>query len=457
MLKKLETYKLERGECLTSFDVTALYTSIPVTDALEIIKRILEQDTGLPRRSTWSSENIQKLLEFCLVNTYFLFNGQFFEQTKGAAMGSPVSPIVANIYMEAFEERALSTALHPQKIWKRYVDDTSVVQLQSQRDEFFHHISQVDTSIKFTMEETGPNGSIPFLDLLITPEADGTLTTKLYRKPTHPDQYLQWDSNHNLASKYSVINTLTHRAKTLCSTPDSTKQELEHLEKALMGCKYPRWATQKVLHKQTYPKTNKKKQHPRSQKKVCHMVVPYSKGIAKSFKNICRKYGVQVYFKGGKILKNLLVSPKDKDNIKKKSNVIYWLRCDKIDCKEEYIGESSRTFEEGYKEHLKAPSPIYEHQDSTGHITSVENFKIIGREDHNMARAIKDTIYIRVNNPTLNRNNGKYNLPHLWDGLLAIHPRTENKPVMILHCNICATRIIMPCTITPVHKGQIIN
>ena len=99
------------------------------------------------------------------------------------------------------------------------------------------------------MEEAGPNGSISFLDLLITPETDGTLTTKVYRKPTHTDQYLQWDSNHNLASKYSVINTFTHRAKTLCSTPDSTKQELEHLEKALMGCKCPRWAIQKVLHK----------------------------------------------------------------------------------------------------------------------------------------------------------------------------------------------------------------
>ena len=107
--------KLQRGECLTSFDVTALYTSIPVADAIEAITRRLEQDTGLPRRTTWSSENILKLLEFCLVNTYFLFNGQFFEQMKGAAMGSPVSPIVANIYMEAFEDRALNTALHSQR------------------------------------------------------------------------------------------------------------------------------------------------------------------------------------------------------------------------------------------------------------------------------------------------------------------------------------------------------
>ena len=203
------------------------------------------------------------------------------------------------------------------------------------------------TSIKFTMEEAGPDGSIPFLDLLITPEVDGTLTTKVYRKPIHTVQYLQWDSNHNLASKHSIINTLTHRAKTLCSSPESIKQGMEHLEKVLIGCKYPRWAIKKILQKQIHSqkKTNKKKRYPSTQKRICHMVIPYSKGIGESFKNICKKYGIHVYFMGGKTIKNLLVSPRDKDNIKKKSNVIYWFRCDKIDCKEEYIGESSRTFE----------------------------------------------------------------------------------------------------------------
>ena len=76
------------------------------------------------------------------------------------------------------------------------------------------------------MEEAGPDSSIPFLDLLVTPKVDGTFTTKVYRKPTHTDQYLQWDSNHNLASKYSVINTLSHRARTLCSTSELINYEL---------------------------------------------------------------------------------------------------------------------------------------------------------------------------------------------------------------------------------------
>ena len=154
-------------------------------------------------------------------------------------------------------------------------------------------------------------------------------------------------------------------------------------------------------------------------------MVPYTQGISESFKKICQRYGIHIHFKGGATLKNLLVTPKDKDSITKKSSVIYWFKCDKINCEEEYIGESSRTFGERYKEHLKAPSPMFEHQRNTGHTTSVENFKIIGREGHIMARAVKEAMYIRVNNPTLNSNIGKYNLPHLWDRILHSIPELK--------------------------------
>ena len=110
--------------------------------------------------------------------------------------------------------------------------------------------------------------------------------------------------------------------------------------------------------------------------------------------------------------------PKDKDEITNQSNIIYWFKYDKTECDDEYIGESARTFKEQYKEHLKAPSPIFEHQNTTGHTTIVDNFKIIGREGHNMTKVIKGAIYIRVNNPILNRYVGKYNLPHIWNKVL---------------------------------------
>ena len=96
------------------------------------------------------------------------------------------------------------------------------------------------------------------------------------------------------------------------------------------------------------------------------------------------------------------------------TGVIYWFKCDRIDCEDEYLGQSSRTFGERFKEHLKAPSPIYEHQNKTGPTTSVENFKIIGREGQNTAREIEEAICIRVNKPNLNKNISKFNLPHVW-------------------------------------------
>ena len=100
-----------------------------------------------------------------------------------------------------------------------------------------------------------------------------------------------------------------------------------------------------------------------------YITVSYIKGLSESFKNICKKHGIQVYFKGDKTIKDLLVAPKDKDYITKKSGNIYRYKCDRLKCDEEYIGESARTFGERFREHLKTPSPIYNHCNTTGHTT----------------------------------------------------------------------------------------
>ena len=107
-----------------------------------------------------------------------------------------------------------------------------------------------------------------------------------------------------------------------------------------------------------------------------------------------------------------------KNHITKKSGVIYRFKWEKLECDEEYIGETSRTFGERYREHLKAPSPINDHNNISGHSTSLENFSIVGREENNLSRLIKGSMYIRVNGPSLNKNIGKFYLPHLWDEVL---------------------------------------
>ena len=100
------------------------------------------------------------------------------------------------------------------------------------------------------------------------------------------------------------------------------------------------------------------------------------------------------------------MAPKDKDPILKKSGVIYTYKCDRVECDEEYTGESARNFAERFKEHLKVPSPIHDHSNISGHTVTIENFSILVREDQNLIRIIKEALYIRANNPSLNRNIG---------------------------------------------------
>ena len=161
--------------------------------------------------------------------------------------------------------------------------------------------------------------------------------------------------------------------------------------------------------------------------KIRHIVIPYTQGLGEIIKKICSKYGIQTHFKGNRALKQFLVKPKDQDPIDKESGVIYMHQCGELACNEDYIGEISRMLGEMYKEDLKEPSPIHLHITQTGHNTTPENLNIIGREDYGLARTIKESIYIRVNNPTLNRNIGKYNLHHIWDRVLLNTPDLKIK------------------------------
>ena len=180
----------------------------------------------------------------------------------------------------------------------------------------------------------------------------------------------------------------------------------------------PKWALDKVEKRLTKP-TSEVSNGSKSQstasaqsttnevKTKGHLVIPYTQGLCKSIKMICSRYGIQTHFKGTSTIKNLLVSPKDKDPMANKSEAIYWFQCGHLICDDEYMWETSRTFAERFKEHLKEPSPIHHHSTNTGHPTTQHNFQIIGREGHGIAWTIKESIYIRVNNSTSNINIGK--------------------------------------------------
>ena len=106
------------------------------------------------------------------------------------------------------------------------------------------------------------------------------------------------------------------------------------------------------------------------------MVIPYTKGRAESFENICGEYGIQAYFKGNTTIKQILMKPKDQDPKDKNSGVIYSYQCGDIACGEGYIGKTSRILGERYRKHLKQPSPIHAHIQQTGHTLSSAYIKV---------------------------------------------------------------------------------
>ena len=98
-----------------------------------------------------------------------------------------------------------------------------------------------------------------------------------------------------------------------------------------------------------------------------NIVIPLHTGLGESIRCTCSKYGIRTHFKGNRILKQILVKPKDKDPEEKKHGVIYCYQCSAIDCGEEYTGGTSRTLGERYREHLRGPLPIQEHSQQMGH------------------------------------------------------------------------------------------
>ena len=180
-------------------------------------------------------------------------------------------------------------------LWLRFVDDTFVITKAEHSQPLLHHINNQDPHIQFTVEPT-QQGTLPFLDTLVTIESNNTFSTTGYRKPTYTDQYLLWDSNHHITAKQSVYNTLAHRAKKVSSNQEILDKELLHIGKALQACQFPNWALNQLQQKflnNNQPNSNTRDNNNTNQNtnntnitknRNITSVVPYIKGTSEKFK-----------------------------------------------------------------------------------------------------------------------------------------------------------------------------
>ena len=143
---------LNSDQVLVSFDVVTLFTEIPVDLAIKVAERRLTEDVSLSQRTSLPVEDIINLLSFCLKTTYFMFEGNYFQQVFGTAMGSPVSAVIANLVMEDVKQRALASSPVNPSFLKRYVDDVASAVNESKIDILLEHPNSIEPSIQFTVE-----------------------------------------------------------------------------------------------------------------------------------------------------------------------------------------------------------------------------------------------------------------------------------------------------------------
>ncbi len=146
-------------------------------------------------------------------------------------MGSPVSAVVANLYMKFLEEETLNSAPVKPVLWKRYVDKTLCI-VKKGSEKHLNHLNSVRPSIKFTME-SDEDIKLPFLDCILKRESDGMLTSTVYRKPTHTDRYFHFRSHHPNHVKREIVRCLYQRARRVTNMSENLKEEEKHLHKVL--------------------------------------------------------------------------------------------------------------------------------------------------------------------------------------------------------------------------------
>ena len=419
-----ELMSMKETPFMASFDVVSLFTNIPLIETVEICLDKLFSNSDKVHNLT--REDLKKLIIFAAQENHFIFNNKIYDQVDGVSMGSPLGPILANIFMCHLENKAMDTYLGIKPlVYRRYVDDCFLV-FKSKRlcSAFFDFLNKQHPNITFTREDES-NSEIPFLDILIKRNSEGLLDTSIYRKPTFSGLYLKWSSFIPKQFKINLLTCLLNRAWRICSNSDLFHKEVIFIKDTLSANGYPstfvNTITQKFINRKQ--SNDIKEIHCGPDKKNVFLSLPYKgshstklkRQLNRLFAKLAPSVKLNIIFSASNKLSKLC-KLKCKLPIAKQSNVIYKVACG--NCTEFYIGKTNRRLQTRLNEHKKdVNSALNEHSILTDHNIDYAGVKILAKDSHNYRLLIKETLKIQEQYAfsSLNRNVGSLKLK-LWSG-----------------------------------------
>ena len=333
-------------------------------------------------------------------------------------MGSPVSVVVADLVMEKIEEKAISTFVNPPRLFKRYVDDSICVIKKDQVKTFHKHLDKQHKKIQFTVEEYSPKG-IPFLDSLNKIRDDGSIDITVYRKKTHSDRYLSFESHHDPQHKASVVHTLYKRAESHPNTDQEKEKEQQLVFEALRMNNYPK----PFITKYRRVGDNRRNDQDTPQEVKGYAVLPYVKGVTERVRRVLSQQNIKVATKPVNTIRQIVSKPKDRVEDLKKTGVIYQIPCS--DCTTVYIGETGRALHTRRAEHERnvrlahtEKSALSEHANSLDHNIDWDGIKVLKSEPKYHQRKWLEALMIANTTSVLsNRDTGR-TLPETYRPLL---------------------------------------
>jgi len=199
LIQKLENLYIPDNCILVSLDVISLFTNVPIESITDILE---EKWSFIETHSTIPKEEFFNAINLVLHSTFFVFNNKFYKQTYGAPMGSPLSPIIADLFLQKLETDVLNNLPIKPIFYFRFVDDIALSTTYTFLNDLLHKFNSYHPRLKFTLE-IGDN-SLNFLDLTLIKQ-ENHLIFDWFQKPTFSGRFLNYFSQHPFTQKKGVI------------------------------------------------------------------------------------------------------------------------------------------------------------------------------------------------------------------------------------------------------------